>query len=82
MTRGMGTKWHHLGTKRLGTKRLGYEMTGTPQPHQNRLLLSGQQVVFIPGPSGRFECPQYLFSSVRMVIFGDALKIYKYQNEA
>ena len=24
----------------------------------------------------------YLFSSVRVVIFGDALKIYKYQNEA
>ena len=27
------------------------------QPHQNRLLLSGQQVVFIPGPSGRCGCP-------------------------
>ena len=25
---------------------------------------------------------QYLFSSVRMVIFGDTLKIYIYQNEA
>ena len=27
------------------------------QPHQNGLLLSRQQVVFILGPSGRCECP-------------------------
>ena len=28
------------------------------------------------------EKPHYLFSSVRVVIFGDAFKIYKYQKQA